>query len=99
MMIQLTEQKVDHHFWRMTGDLTINNNLELIPDLPCQDSCNIEVSLEEVGKIDTAGLAYLIKLKLKLLSQNKVEIKYIHGKENIINLAKLYGVLELLELN
>ncbi|WP_017444278.1 hypothetical protein [Gayadomonas joobiniege] len=99
MVIQLTEQKVDHHFWKMTGDLTIKNNLETIPDLPCKEACNIEVSLQEVGKIDTAGLAYLIKLKLKLLSQCDVKIRYIHGKENIINLAKLYGVSELLELN
>ncbi|MER2493307.1 STAS domain-containing protein [Catenovulum sediminis] len=97
-MIKLAEKQLNHQYWQLEGDLTRDSDLSYIPDAPCKDSCQVDVSLEDVGRIDTAGLAYLIKLKLQLADSN-IQIKFIHGGKNLHKLAKLYGVQTLLGLS
>lgn len=97
-MIELSEKQNNHHFWQLAGELTRFTDLSEFPNLPCPDQNQVDVSLADVNKIDTAGLAYLIKLKLKL-KEKGIEIRYFQGSVNLNKLAKLYGVDELLGIN
>lgn len=93
-MIKLAEKQLNHQYWQLDGDLTRENDLSTIPQAPCNKGCVIDISLVEVGKIDTAGLAYLIKLKQHFAAK-QIQINFIQYGENLRKLAELYDVAEI----
>ncbi|EWH09139.1 hypothetical protein DS2_14234 [Catenovulum agarivorans DS-2] len=93
-MIKLAEKQLNHQFWQLDGDLTRDSDLSIIPEAPCNQGCVIDVSLAEVGKIDTAGLAYLIKFK-EYFAARDIQVNFIHTDANLKKLAELYGVAEI----
>ncbi|MCU4675471.1 hypothetical protein N7931_07465 [Catenovulum sp. 2E275] len=97
-MIKLAEKQNNHHFWQLDGELTRFSNLAGFPELPCPDQNDVDVSLADVSKVDTAGLAYLIKLKVKL-AEKGINIRYFQANDNIKKLAGLYGVESLLGID
>lgn len=90
-MVQIQEKQNNHHFWQLSGHLTRFENLNDLPQLPCTEAGQVDVSLENVEKIDTAGLAFLIKFKLSLSHKN-IEIRYIQPSDNFVKLIKLYDL-------
>ncbi|WAJ70536.1 STAS domain-containing protein [Catenovulum adriaticum] len=94
-MIKLAEKQNNHHFWQLAGELTRFADLSHFPDLPCPDQKDVDVCLTDVSKVDTAGLAYLIKLQAQLAEKN-INIRYFDASDNLKKLANLYGVSELL---
>ena len=73
-MIKLEEKQNNHHFWQLNGELTRFDDLSKFPELPCPDQAQVDVSLADVTKIDTAGLAYLLKLKILILKITMMEL-------------------------
>ncbi|GEM_PF-3250350 len=97
-MIQLAERQNNHHFWQLDGELTRFSDLSSFPELPCPDQRDVDVCLTGVTRIDTAGLAYLIKLKVQL-AEKGINIRYFQMDDNVKKLANLYGVETLLGIN
>lgn len=59
---------------------------------------NVEIDLAQVSNIDTAGLAYLLKLVGHYQSKG-IKVSLLSGSQQLIALANISNVVELLPLS
>ncbi|QBY04788.1 STAS domain-containing protein [Thalassotalea sp. HSM 43] len=84
----------------VVGELTrksiIGKQQKVFADIVSQDSQDIDLS--KLNKVDTAGLAWLIAL-FEFAAQKQIKINYSQPPLELVKLATLSRVNELLALN
>ena len=56
------------------------------------------VDFSRLGKVDSSAVSLML-VWLREAQRNKVALRFIHVPDNLMSLAKLYGVAELLTLS
>jgi len=84
--------------FQVTGDLVFSTVLDLIDKVKEQldqlDSDNIEINLESVKRIDSAGIALLIGWKRDCLASNKI-CNFQEIPQQAISLLGTYKLLDI----
>lgn len=83
---------------QVSGRMTMDTAASLF-DISTQLAGRIEVVIDmaQVEAVDSAAVSLLLGW-LREAKRNKVNLCYAHVPENLLSLAKLYGVLDLLPL-
>lgn len=92
-MANITQQE---NRWLITGAMTMPHICQLLTEseqLPMTKS--FEVDLGEVTEVDTATISLLFEW-LRSAHLHKSKLTFANFPENLVSLATLYGVLELL---
>jgi phospholipid transport system transporter-binding protein len=89
--------KNDGH-WRINGDLVLADIETLLAEhLALEGSASLKVDMSAVSEVDSAAISLLFEW-LRQAKQHKCELVYANLPSNLISLAKLYGVLDLIPL-
>ncbi|WP_048811484.1 STAS domain-containing protein [Methylobacillus flagellatus] len=82
--------------WLLSGDMTINQvNVLLAESRALQMPSVLEVDLAQVAEVDTVALSLIFEW-MRHAAANKVDIRVVNLPANLVGLATLYGVLELI---
>lgn len=82
--------------WLISGDMTINQvDVLLAESKALQMPAELEVDLAQVAEVDTVALSLIFEW-LRHAAANKANIKLVNLPANLVSLATLYGVLELI---
>jgi phospholipid transport system transporter-binding protein len=82
--------------WRVTGPMTMSHVNVLLQEasaLSMPDA--FEVNLADVTEVDTASIAVIFEW-LRTAKSRKSKITFSHFPANLISLATLYGVIDLI---
>ena len=84
---------------RVSGDLTMDTVAALF-DTGLQPGAGgaLEIDLAQVQTLDSAAVSLLLSW-LRRAQRNNVALTFAHVPENLMSLARLYGVAELLPLS
>jgi len=92
----LAEIIKEQHRWQISGDMTISQVEVLLAqtsDLATAKS--LEIDLASVTEVDTASISLLFEW-LRSAHAHKVKLTFANFPQNLISLATLYGVVELI---
>jgi len=92
----LAEIIKEQHRWQISGDMTISQVEALLAqssDLATAKS--LEIDLSSVTEVDTASISLLFEW-LRSAHSHKVKLTFANFPQNLISLATLYGVVELI---
>jgi len=95
----LAEIKKEAHRWLVSGDMTISQVEALLAqstDLATAKS--LEIDLAAVSEVDTASISLLFEW-LRSAHAHKVKLTFANFPQNLVSLATLYGVVELIPQN
>ncbi|MGZ8253153.1 MAG: STAS domain-containing protein [Methylophilaceae bacterium] len=95
----MAEIKKEAHRWLVSGDMTISQVEALLAqsaDLATAKS--LEIDLAAVSEVDTASISLLFEW-LRSAHAHKVKLTFAHFPQNLVSLATLYGVVELIPQN
>jgi phospholipid transport system transporter-binding protein len=82
--------------WLVSGAMTVeqvNTLLAESVDLPSRDA--LEIDLAAVSEVDTIALSLLFEWQRRAIAR-QCQLSFANLPENLISLATLYGVLELI---
>ncbi len=84
---------------RLTGPLTLET-VKSLYDAGLQPAgpAALEVDLSEVETVDSAAVSLLLTW-LREAQRNQVSLSFTHVPENLLSLARMYGVADLLPLH
>ncbi|MES2554249.1 MAG: STAS domain-containing protein [Pseudomonadota bacterium] len=91
----------EQHRWMVSGDMTIAHVESLLAESKEMTSADknmeksLEIDLGEVTDVDTATISLLFEW-LREAHSHKCKIKFSNFPQNLVSLATLYGVVELL---
>lgn len=92
-MAQIQQQG---HRWLIGGDITINQVEQLLAESrKLNMPGTLELDLSAVAEVDSVALSLIFEW-LRLAQTNKVNLTVTGLPANLLSLATLYGVLELL---
>jgi phospholipid transport system transporter-binding protein len=91
---------------QVTGDVTIATVSALFDaglkaqknDKTSNGVGDMGVDFSRLGKVDSSAVSLML-VWLREAQRNKVSLRFIHVPGNLLSLAKLYGVAELLTLS
>jgi len=84
------------HRWIIGGDITINQVERLLAESrKLSMPGTLELDLSQVAEVDSVALSLIFEW-LRLAQANKVNLTVTGLPDNLVSLATLYGVLELL---
>lgn len=86
----------EEHRWLVSGDMTISQVETLLAhssDLAAAKS--LEIDLAAVTEVDTATISLLFEW-LRNAHAHKVKLTFANFPQNLISLATLYGVVEII---
>jgi phospholipid transport system transporter-binding protein len=95
----LAEIKKEAHRWLVSGDMTISQVEALLAqsaDLATAKS--LEIDLAGVSEVDTASISLMFEW-LRNAHAHKVKLTFANFPQNLVSLATLYGVVELIPQN
>lgn len=95
----MAEIKKEAHRWLVSGDMTISQVEALLAqstDLATAKS--LEIDLAAVSEVDTASISLLFEW-LRSAHAHKVKLTFANFPQNLVSLATLYGVVELIPQN
>lgn len=95
----MAEIKKEAHRWLVSGDMTISQVEALLAqsaDLATAKS--LEIDLAAVSEVDTASISLLFEW-LRRAHAHKVKLTFANFPQNLVSLATLYGVVELIPQN
>ena len=99
-MITRTEDSL-----QVTGDVTIatvsalfDAGLKARKNGNTSNGVGMVVDFSRLGKVDSSAVSLML-VWLREAQRNKVNLRFIHVPGNLLSLAKLYGVAELLTLS
>ena len=86
---------IDDNIARLTGPLNRNSVASLNPKSPLKmvNQSALEVNLQGVSIVDTAGLAWLLYL-IECANKTKCQLTFAHMPDDLLKLAKLSAVDE-----
>lgn len=87
----------------VSGDVTMDTvsalfNAGLDLSRNSESTGKLIVDFEKLGKVDSSAVSLMIAW-LREAQRSKTQVRFDHIPENLISLANLYGVAELLHLN
>jgi phospholipid transport system transporter-binding protein len=92
-LTQITKQE---HRWLVSGDMTLPQvNALLAESAGLQMTRSLEIDLASVTDVDTATISLLFEW-LRNAHTHKCKLTFANFPQNLISLATLYGVAELL---
>lgn len=92
-MANITQQD---HRWLITGAMTMPHISQLLAESAGLAMTKaFEIDLAEVTDVDTATISLLFEW-LRTAHEHKSKLTFSNFPENLVSLATLYGVLELL---
>ncbi|MDX8399806.1 MAG: STAS domain-containing protein [Gallionellaceae bacterium] len=84
---------------QVSGDLTMDTVAALFDTgLQADSGAALEIDLAQVGTLDSAAVGLLLSW-LRRAQRNNVAIYFANVPDNLMSLAHLYGVAELLPLS
>lgn len=95
----MAEIKKEAHRWLVSGDMTISQVEALLAqsaDLATAKS--LEIDLAGVSEVDTASISLMFEW-LRNAHAHKVKLTFANFPQNLVSLATLYGVVELIPQN
>lgn len=93
-MIRRSENRLE-----ISGAVTMETVTVLFNEgLKAETSSNMLIDLSNLEKVDSSAVSLMLAW-LREAQKNKVSIKFVSVPDNLMSLAKLYGVAELLSLN
>lgn len=82
--------------WLLSGDITMPKVNDLLAEASVlQGAADLEIDLQGVTTVDTASISLLLEW-LRQSGARGAKLTFANLPENLLSLAKLYGVLELL---
>lgn len=92
-MAQITQQD---NRWLVSGDITADHICALLAESATLDhGRDIEIDLAAVSDVDTASISLLFEW-LRQAHTSKHKVSFVNLPKNLLSLATLYGVLELI---
>jgi len=92
----LAEIIKEQHRWLVSGDMTISQvEALLVQSSDLASAKSIEIDLASVTEVDTASISLLFEW-LRNAHAHKVKLTFANFPQNLISLATLYGVVELI---
>jgi len=86
----------EQHRWLVSGDMTISQVEALLAQSSdLASSKSIEIDLASVTEVDTASISLLFEW-LRNAHAHKVKLTFANFPQNLVSLATLYGVVELI---
>ena len=84
---------------QVSGDVTMATVSALLNQgLKPQANSNMVIDFARLEKVDSSAVSLML-VWLREAQRNKVSLRFIHVPYNLMSLAKLYGVAELLTLS
>lgn len=84
---------------QVSGDVTMATVSALFSEgLKPQANSNVVIDFAQIEKVDSSAVSLML-VWLREAQRNKVSLRFIHVPDNLMSLAKLYGVAELLTLS
>jgi len=88
----------DGNIVRLAGPLTLHTVRALYDQgLRAQGQSHLEVDLSQVETVDSAAVSLML-VWLREAQQHEVSLQFNNVPENLLSLARLYGVADLLSL-
>lgn len=85
---------VQNNQWHVAGEILVDNANAVLNESRALEMANdLQVNFSAVTDVDTAALSFLIELQRRALASN-VKVIFEHLPENLVSLAKLYGVAD-----
>ena len=82
----------------VSGNLTVNTVAALAGLVTkAAGKADLVIDLQQVEAVDSAAVSLML-LWLREAQRNKVNLSFVHVPENLLSLARLYDVAELLPL-
>ena len=92
-MAQITQ---DGNRWLVSGAMTVAQmNALLAESAALAGTAHVEMDLKQVSDVDTTAISLLFEW-LRQAHARKSEVVFSNLPENLVSLATLYGVLELI---
>lgn len=92
----MAQIKQEGNRWLVSGDMTISQvNVLLAEGLALPVPPQLEIDLTAVSDVDTASISLLFEW-LRRAETEKSKATFVNLPQNLISLATLYGVLELI---
>ena len=84
---------------KITGPLTVDTVAPLISfSGQTAGKTDVVIDLQQVETVDSAAVSLMLAW-LREAQRNKVNLRFEHVPQNLVSLARLYGVAELLPLS
>lgn len=92
-MAQITQQE---NRWLVSGDITADHICTLLSESEALGNArDVEIDLAAVSDVDTASISLLFEW-LRQAHASKHKVTFVNLPKNLLSLATLYGVLELI---
>lgn len=92
----MAQIKQEGNRWLVSGDMTISQvNVLLAEGLALPVTPELEIDLAAVSDVDTVSISLLFEW-LRRANAEKSKATFVNLPQNLISLATLYGVLELI---
>lgn len=87
---------------QVSGDVTMANvstlfNEGLLRGKEVNSSAGLMIDFAQLGKVDSSAVSLMLGW-LREAKRNKVTVSFINIPDNLMSLAKLYGVAEMFDL-
>lgn len=84
---------------KVTGDVTMETASKLFHEgLPYSGNNSLVIDFSQLGKVDSSAVSLML-VWMREAKRNKVSVRFESVPANLVSLADLYGVAELLPLN
>lgn len=84
---------------QVSGNLTMALVGALLQEgLKTQVDDNLEIDLSGIEKVDSSGVSLMLAWQREA-QRGKINLRFSHVPQNLVSLAQLYGVAELLSLS
>lgn len=91
VMAQITQEE---NRWRVSGPMTVDQVNALLAESGALSTPR-EIDLGQVSEVDTTAVSLLFEWQRQAQAQN-TSIAFINLPDNLVSLAQLYGVAELI---
>jgi phospholipid transport system transporter-binding protein len=82
--------------WLVSGDITADHICDLLSESAALGNAqNVEIDLADVSDVDTASISLMFEW-LRQAHASKHKVTFANLPKNLLSLATLYGVLELI---
>lgn len=81
--------------WLVSGDITADHICDLLSESAALTKADLEIDLAEVTNVDTASISLMFEW-LRQAHASKHKVTFANLPKNLLSLATLYGVLELI---